>query len=111
MSIVNCKECGGDISNKAQVCPHCGVPEPVPYVNCRECGEIISIDSQFCSYCGISEPIIYDAIPEKYDIIPETYDEVRQLIVDSSNVDVSENGCFIVFFLFCVIAICTWIFG
>jgi hypothetical protein len=24
MSITKCKECGGDVSTKAETCPHCG---------------------------------------------------------------------------------------
>ncbi|RJX18994.1 MAG: zinc-ribbon domain-containing protein [Desulforudis sp.] len=26
MALINCKECGRQISNKAEVCPHCGAP-------------------------------------------------------------------------------------
>lgn len=28
MAMVKCKECKQDVSNKAKVCPHCGVKEP-----------------------------------------------------------------------------------
>lgn len=29
MSLVNCKECGNQVSTKAEKCPHCGAPAPV----------------------------------------------------------------------------------
>ena len=28
MSMVRCRECGGEVSSQAAVCPHCGVAEP-----------------------------------------------------------------------------------
>lgn len=28
MSMVRCRECGGEVSSQAAVCPHCGVSEP-----------------------------------------------------------------------------------
>ncbi|WP_409266801.1 hypothetical protein [Massilia sp. BHUDP2] len=28
MALVQCKECGGSVSNSAAVCPHCGVAAP-----------------------------------------------------------------------------------
>lgn len=28
MSVAKCKECGGDVSSKAAVCPHCGLLDP-----------------------------------------------------------------------------------
>ncbi len=28
MAIVNCYECGNNVSTKASVCPHCGCPRP-----------------------------------------------------------------------------------
>lgn len=29
--MVNCKNCGKEISPEAKICPHCGEPNPVPY--------------------------------------------------------------------------------
>lgn len=28
MAMVRCRECGGEVSSQAAVCPHCGVAEP-----------------------------------------------------------------------------------
>lgn len=29
MTVVRCRECGGEVSTAAEVCPHCGVRAPV----------------------------------------------------------------------------------
>lgn len=29
MTVVRCRECGGDVSTQAAVCPHCGISNPV----------------------------------------------------------------------------------
>ena len=42
MALVNCKECGKEVSGKADTCPHCGVPlkkQPTQY----GCGTLIVI--------------------------------------------------------------------
>jgi RNA polymerase subunit RPABC4/transcription elongation factor Spt4 len=28
MALISCKECGQSVSNKANICPHCGVDSP-----------------------------------------------------------------------------------
>ena len=28
MAIAHCRECGGDVSSEAVVCPHCGIRDP-----------------------------------------------------------------------------------
>ena len=30
MGMVNCRECGKDVSDKAETCPHCGIKKPAP---------------------------------------------------------------------------------
>ena len=32
MAIVRCRECGGDVSSEAVVCPHCGIRDPAAAV-------------------------------------------------------------------------------
>jgi hypothetical protein len=42
MALINCKECGKEVSKKAETCPHCGVPlkkQPSQY----GCGTLILI--------------------------------------------------------------------
>jgi hypothetical protein len=29
MTVVRCRECGGDVSTQAAVCPHCGISNPI----------------------------------------------------------------------------------
>lgn len=51
MSLIKCKECGHVVSDKAQSCPHCGVPiESV--VTCAECGTVLPETSSTCPNCG-----------------------------------------------------------
>lgn len=46
MAIVNCKECNKEVSDKAQLCPHCGVDRPSGKFSDIEkviCGIIIAL--------------------------------------------------------------------
>jgi len=49
MAMIDCKECGWKISDKAKACPQCGVTLPV---TCTECGKEFSGDGKACPYCG-----------------------------------------------------------
>ena len=44
MALVNCKECGQQISDSASVCPHCGAPAKMPQ------------NLKYCPQCGASNP-------------------------------------------------------
>ena len=48
MAIIKCPECGGDVSDKAKSCPHCGV---TIYV-CPECGKASAGKMAACPHCG-----------------------------------------------------------
>lgn len=60
MALIECPECGGKVSDKANVCIHCGYPlhneevkvQQIQY--CPYCGKPNSIESAFCGYCGKS---------------------------------------------------------
>lgn len=55
MAIIQCPECGQDISDKAKKCIHCGrilIEDVQPKRFCAECGKEIPIDSQECPFCG-----------------------------------------------------------
>lgn len=59
MALIECPECGGKVSDKANVCIHCGYPlhneEKVQQIQyCPYCGKPNSIESTFCGYCGKS---------------------------------------------------------
>jgi len=55
MALINCPECGGQVSDKANACPHCGF-DIASYVNavveCPECGSLVSNVAESCPNCG-----------------------------------------------------------
>ncbi len=52
MALINCPECGKEISDKAQVCPNCGVPLDNYVIVCPDCGQEISNKANACPNCG-----------------------------------------------------------
>lgn len=50
MSLIKCKECGKEISDKAKTCVHCGASIHEEKKYCPECGKIMKDNK--CSYCG-----------------------------------------------------------
>ena len=51
MALINCKECGQQISDSASVCPHCGAPV-IRDVFCPSCGTKVPENVKFCPNCG-----------------------------------------------------------
>ena len=51
MALINCKECGQQISDAAKTCPHCGAPV-VKDVYCPKCGTKVPENIKFCPTCG-----------------------------------------------------------
>lgn len=55
MSMINCPECGKEISDKAKKCVHCGkvLIEDKPATKvCSDCGKENPIDATECVHCG-----------------------------------------------------------
>lgn len=55
MALVNCENCGAEISDKAKVCPKCGKNTKrdfIPILACPECGKDIGTTETQCSNCG-----------------------------------------------------------
>ncbi len=51
MALIKCPECGKQMSDKAEACPHCGCPvEPKRF--CPECGKQIEQNIKECPHCG-----------------------------------------------------------
>lgn len=53
MAMIQCPECGQEISDKAKKCIHCGkvlIEDPKKF--CAECGKEIPMDSEECPFCG-----------------------------------------------------------
>ena len=73
MALINCPECNREISDKAEMCPHCGyklsIQEPLfQGVYCPSClDSYIKSDINVCSFCHVNfKKSIYG-----------TYDEVK----------------------------------
>lgn len=50
MAMINCSECGKEISDKAASCPNCGAIVKKKF--CQHCGEAIDNDCVVCPKCG-----------------------------------------------------------
>lgn len=51
MALINCAECGKQVSDLAACCPHCGAPvQKKEY--CKECGNQVSESASVCPNCG-----------------------------------------------------------
>ena len=55
MALINCVQCGANISEKAVKCPKCGNQTPFEesFSACVECSANIPKDSDFCPECGL----------------------------------------------------------
>lgn len=51
MALIQCFECGAQVSDLAKSCPRCGAPVRES-CKCMECGNIVSINAIFCPQCG-----------------------------------------------------------
>jgi len=47
MALIDCKECGMKISDRALACPKCGVPPPATCVGCGK-----EFNGKACTQCG-----------------------------------------------------------
>lgn len=52
MAIIKCPECGHQVSEKAHVCPSCGVQIAGNIIRCSECGNIYLSDQPMCPVCN-----------------------------------------------------------
>lgn len=55
MAMINCPECGQEISDKAKKCIHCGkvlIEEKPKTKFCGECGKEVPVEATECSFCG-----------------------------------------------------------
>ncbi|MBE5925883.1 MAG: zinc ribbon domain-containing protein [Lachnospiraceae bacterium] len=55
MAMINCPECGQEISDKAKDCIHCGkvlIEEVVQKRFCSDCGKEVLLEDKECPHCG-----------------------------------------------------------
>lgn len=50
MAMINCPECGREVSDKAASCPNCGAVVKKKF--CQHCGAAIDNDCVVCTKCG-----------------------------------------------------------
>lgn len=70
MAMINCPECGQEISDKAKKCIHCGkvfIEEEIVQeeIKCIECGAVLSVNDEICPNCGCPVEKICDTPSEK----------------------------------------------
>ena len=55
MALMKCPECGGTVSDKAEICPHCGCPVEEKKVTCACCGseDVVVIERGWTMSIGI----------------------------------------------------------
>jgi hypothetical protein len=82
--IIKCPECGHQVSDKAPVCPSCGVEIAGHLVKCFNCGDIYLKEDAVCPNCHHSESIINDEHIENVitDLIEES-EEKQQAETES----------------------------
>lgn len=78
MALIQCSNCGKEISDKAKECPHCGqaisseiLDNYYSPVICGECGHEIPFGMDSCPNCGCpvsSEETHYDDTPQKVEL-------------------------------------------
>ena len=74
MSLINCPECGKEISDKSDKCINCGFPigneehptEKENYVFCNNCNTENNIGDDYCSCCGIRITPYYTSESNEY---------------------------------------------
>ena len=69
MAITQCIECGGNVSTKAEACPHCGYcAEPqAALMICQECGRAFEPSLSSCPACGYPVAIEEGTLKNKAD--------------------------------------------
>ena len=95
MAMISCPNCGGQVSDKAKKCVHCGtvlIPEEKRY--CPECGAELEESAVFCEKCGCPAEEMKDA-----DNLPQAVEVTGVKIAKKS------KRIFIVLLIF--IAVCT----
>ena len=55
MALIKCLDCGGKVSDRATLCPHCGCPvkDSLPQTKtCPECGQEVDVSERKCPNCA-----------------------------------------------------------
>ena len=70
MALINCPNCGHQISDKAATCVSCGFAL-ASVGKCKECGNFLDLGSKFCPKCGcpVEEPAQKAAEPKPVEAV------------------------------------------
>lgn len=70
MALINCPECGKEISDKAASCPNCGMPiKETETKFCQHCGEEIDFDCVVCPKCGKQVEELKAEFKKKHSVV------------------------------------------
>ena len=71
MAMMECPNCGEQVSDKAKKCVHCGavlIPEEKRY--CQECGAELEADTDVCPKCGcpVDDAKESETVPQQVEV-------------------------------------------
>lgn len=94
MAMINCPECGKQISDKAVSCPNCGYSLKA-VKKCEECGAILPQGAKSCPQCGL--PIGNDEVISASDAVVKKKGSKKAAIIIAAAVLIALAGAFVVF--------------
>ena len=107
MALINCNECGREISDKAVTCPHCGAPTSNANLNtkfCKHCGESIDKECVVCPKCGKQVEEIKNSKDDRNIVINNTATANSRAVVKNVGYGRQKNKW--ISLLLCIFTIC-----
>ena len=107
MALINCNECGKEISDKAVTCPHCGAPTlnaPLNTKFCKHCGESIDKECLICPKCGKQVEEIKNSKDDRNIVINNTATANSRAVVKNVGYGRPKNKW--ISLLLCIFTIC-----
>ena len=107
MALINCSECGREISDKALSCPHCGAPTSTTPKNikyCKHCGEPIDKECLICPKCGKQVEEIRNIKDDRNIVINNTATANSRAVVKNVGYERPKNKW--ISLLLCIFTIC-----
>ena len=75
--IIKCPECGHQVSDKAPVCPSCGVEIAGHIIKCSHCGELYLIEEPSCPNCHHTETDVAKAVAAVEKVVVDATKEAN----------------------------------
>ena len=107
MALINCSECGKEISDKATSCPNCGAPTSNVSANtkfCKHCGESIDKECLICPKCGKQVEEIKNSKDDRNIVINNTATANSRAVVKNVGHGRPKNKW--ISLLLCIFTIC-----